>query len=173
MRRINLAAIILLAVSTALTFTSLVAKADLPDGKNAGLASASVGPGGVAIGIEYENGYNHTYGVGAYFHLSPNDKAVGSNGLTTVGVFVRPHFSRQAWDLYFTPGVGLMFVTPGNNDSNQALLGPSFGVGLLYEFNPKVSVGVDDTTYAGWIGGSDPYRGVIGSDLAAKVRVIF
>ncbi len=164
----------LLLTALFLTFSSLifsVAFADLPLGKNALLVNFGVAKGGPALGLDFEHGYDHTYGIGGYFRINPDDKDNNANGLTAVGAFVRPHFSRQAWDLYVSPGFGLIFYKPVN-DSSQTLMGPSLAIGLLYEFSPAVSFGAETMTFASWIG-KNAYRGHLEDDLMAKFRFIF
>lgn len=158
-------------VSLASLFTSM-ARADLAEGKNALLVNFGVTPGGAALGLDFENGFNRTFGLGGYFRIDPDDQTNHRNGITTIGGFIRPHFSRQQWDLYVSPGFGIVFLKPGDGSSTQTLLGPSWAIGLLYEFTGAVSFGLESMNYYSWLG-KDAYRGELQNDLMAKFRFIF
>lgn len=127
--------------------------------------------GGTAIGADYEYGYDRTFGIGGYFRMLPDDRDNGANGVTAFGAFIRPHFNRQNWDLYVSPGFGMVAYEPvGRDDEN--LLGPTLAIGLLYEFNPKMSFGVEQMNFYSWFG-DDDYSGELAeSVLMAKFRFV-
>src|SRR6185437_1598894 len=122
-------------------------------------------------------GYDRTYSVGGYLRVIPDSTSNNAlqNGVTTFGVFVRPHFSRANWDFYVSPGFGLVsekYVLAGaNNTSTYTMLGPSFAVGLLYEFSPNMSVGAEEMAIYGWF--NSTAGGAASEDLTAKFRFIF
>ncbi len=160
---------ILISLTTLMTSA---AHADLAEGKNALLVNFGFTHGGAALGLDFENGFNRTFGLGGYFRIDPDDQTLGARGITTVGAFIRPHFSRQQWDLYVSPGFGILFVKPTDNSGSQTLLGPSWAIGLLYDFTPAISFGAESMSFASWFG-KDVYRGYLQTDLMAKFRFIF
>ena len=160
------------SVVLASLLTSAVASADFEEGKSALLVNFGVTKGGAAMGLDYEFGYARTYGLGAYFRMYPKDNSVGAPGMTALGAFIRPHFNRQNWDFYLSPGFGFVAYQGANNTPDATLLGPSLALGLLYDFNNKISFGVEETNLYSWMG-KDRYRGHLSNDLMAKFRVIF
>jgi opacity protein-like surface antigen len=158
------------------TLTCLSARADFPEGRNALLVNFGFAKGGPALGIDYEYGFAKTYGLGGYFRIDPSSKNPAEDGLTTFGAFIRPHFSRQNWDFYLSPGFGFLSykeISGANNDENDyTMMGPSLGIGLLYEFTTNLSVGAEQMSYYGWFGKST-HIGFEAQDLMAKFRFIF
>lgn len=157
--------------SFALLLQASAAYAEFTEGNSALLVNFGFTRGGMALGLDYEYGYHRTYGIGGYFRMYPDDDDPASDGLTTFGAFIRPHFNRQAWNFYVSPGFGFISYEP-RNESDETLLGPSLAIGLLYEFNSKVSFGIEQMMLASWFG-EDRYRGVVSEELLAKFRFIF
>ena len=148
------------------------AHAECAEGDSAILFNFGFTGGGMAIGIDYEHGYDRTFGIGGYFRMYPDDDSPQAPGITTFGAFIRPHFNRQNWDFSVAPGFGIMDYEPTLNRDDETLLGPSLMIGLLYELNSKISVGVEHMTMASWFGDKD-YRGNISEEILAKFRMVF
>ncbi len=145
----------------------------VPEGHNAINADLGFSKGGADLGFDYEYGYDRTYSVGGYLRVIPDSTSNDAlqNGVTTFGVFVRPHFSRANWDFYVSPGFGLISEKYVVNSSTYTMLGPSFAVGLLYELNPNMSVGAEEMAVYGWF--NSTAGGLTNEDLTAKFRFIF
>lgn len=145
----------------------------IPEGHNAINADLAFSKGGADLGLDYEYGYDRTYSVGGYLRVIPDSTSNVSlqNGVTTFGVFVRPHFSRANWDFYVSPGFGLISEKYVANSSTYTMLGPSFAVGLLYELSPNMSVGAEEMSVYGWF--NSTAGGLASQDLTAKFRFIF
>src|SRR6185437_1113876 len=162
-----------LIVVVVVAFFPGFARADMPQGRNALLANLGFSRGGTDLGLDYEYGYARTYGLGGYFRIDPDGTNPKTDGITAFGVFIRPHFSRQNWDFYVSPGFGLIsYKAQVASTSSYTYIGPELGIGLLYELSPNLSAGVEQSTYYGWFGKAD-YRGLQETDLAAKLRFIF
>ncbi|OFZ11896.1 MAG: hypothetical protein A2Z20_03085 [Bdellovibrionales bacterium RBG_16_40_8] len=162
-----------IAISLMLTFSVSVAFAEFNQGANAFLFNFGFTRGGMSLGVDYENAIHRTFSVGGYFRTYPDSTNPSANGLTTVGAFIRPHFNRQAWDLYLSPGFGIISLKPSaSGASDETLMGPSFAIGLLYEFNPKLAIGIEEMTLYSWFGEND-YRGFLSRELMGKVRFVY
>lgn len=149
-----------------------IASAEFAEGKNALLVNFGFTRGGMALGLDYEYGAHRTFGLGGYFRMYPDHRDPNADGITTIGGFIRPHFNRQAWDLYFSPGFGMISVDPASGADEETLIGPSLAIGLLYEFSPAISFGVEQMNLYSWFGEND-YRGGVSEEFLAKFRFIF
>jgi hypothetical protein len=151
---------------------SSLSYANFDEGKSALLVNFGFTQGGMALGLDYEYGADSTYGLGAYFRMYPQDDNVAT-GVTALGAFIRPHFNRQAWDFYLSPGFGFFEVEPATpNGESESMIGPSLALGLLYELNSQISVGIEQMSFTGWFG-EDQYRGQRYEETLAKFRFIF
>lgn len=166
-------------LSALLSLAPFVAHADFAQGSNALLANFGFNAAGVLIGFDYEHGYDRTYGLGGYFRMYPEKEKTSGNhqysqaGVTAVGGFIRPHFNRQNWDFYVSPGFGFFsYDKAGSAVDAESLMGPSLGIGLLYEITANISFGIEDFMIVGWFG-EDAYRGVASEEITAKFRFIF
>lgn len=163
----------LFMAAVAALFTSLQSYADFPEGKHSIHGALAFTKGGeIAIGADYEYGYDRTYGLGAMFRMIQDDTDTGAPGITLLGGFVRPHFNRQNWDLFLSPGFGFIMVDPVGNADDETLLGPSLGMGLMYEFTPAFALGIENLIAAGWFG-EDAYLGTQYEEIFVKFRFIF
>lgn len=172
---INTKKITLALLSLCTAFFASAAHAEFEEGKNSMLFAFGFTEGGLGLGFDFEHGYHRTFGIGGYFRMYPDSNSnPTADGITTVGAFIRPHFSRQAWDFYLSPGFGMISIDPASaNRDDETLLGPSFAIGLLYEFTPQVSFGVEQMSLYSWFG-EENYRGsVTVDDFMAKFRFIF
>lgn len=161
-----------LALSLMLFFASTFAHAEFPAGKNALLVNFGFTEGGMGLGLDYEHAYDRTYGLGAYFRMYPDNTSPNAPGVTALGAFIRPHFNRQAWDFYLSPGFGFISYDPGGNADSESLIGPSFALGLLHEINANMSFGCEVMSLYSWFG-EDDYRGGVSEEFMAKFRFIF
>lgn len=151
---------------------SVNSHAEFDQGSNAVLINFGFSRGGMSLGVDYEHGYQKTFGLGGYFRNYPDNTSPRTAGLTAVGAFIRPHFNRQAWDLYVSPGFGIISYKPVSG-STDSLLGPSLALGLLYEMKPNVSFGIEHMMLSSWFGNNDVRGGVLAQELMAKLRFIF
>ncbi len=159
-------------ISFAITFSASLSFAEFAEGKNALLANFGFTEGGMALGLDYEHAYDRTYSLGGYFRMYPDSTSPSAPGITAVGAFIRPHFNRQSWDFYLSPGFGFISYDPAGNASSETLIGPSFATGLLYEFSPIMSFGCELMNLYSWFG-EDDYRGNVSEEFMAKFRFIF
>jgi len=157
-----LAAIVLLG--------SIYAHADFDVGKKAFLVNLGFTRGGMALGADYEYGADRSFGLGGYFRTYPKDKLLNGNGLTAVGAFIRPHFNRQSWDFYVSPGFGIISYQPAR-EASASLFGPSMAIGLLYELKPNMSLGIENMFLASWFG-ENAHRGALSEEILLKFRLI-
>ena len=139
--------------------------------KHAFMASGGFTKGGFALGVDYENNFHRTYGIGGYLRMYGDNTDNAQREITAFGGFIRPHFTRQAWDFYISPGFGL-FQTEKTNGSDETLIGPVLMLGLMYQLNYDVALGVEQTTIYGWFG-EDSLLGNISDELLAKFRYSF
>jgi hypothetical protein len=164
---------LVIAAAALMTICANTAFADFEEGKHALLVNFGYTRGGMGLGLDYENGIHRTFGVGGYFRMYPDNDDPAAAGITAIGAFIRPHFNRQAWDFYVSPGFGMISYEPAGNGNDETLLGPSFALGLLYEFTSAISFGVEQMSLYNWFGEED-YRGNVSYDeLMAKFRFIF
>jgi len=126
--------------------------------------------GGMSFGMDYENNFDRTYGLGGYVRMYGDDDDRGE--LTTFGVFVRPHFTRQSWDLYVSPGFGYVQEDRVVGNSDESYFGPSLAIGLLYQFTYAMAFGVENFQIYGWFG-DDEVSGQRSNELLAKFRYSF
>jgi hypothetical protein len=138
--------------------------------------------GGFSLGIDYENMSKVDYGLGGYLRMyqKEDDSNVGQNspGVTAVGAFIRPHFSKKAWDFYVSPGVAILSIDSNepkaaNNRDDATTLGPSLGIGLLYEMSSSVALGVENMKH--WVWFEEDWRGIVGyiDDFQLRFRMSF
>ena len=112
---------------TVLLFTSL-AQAEFPFGKSAITGGLSMQQDGPAIGIEFEHAKDRTFGIGGQLRIYPADEEKGYTGGYLLGGFIRPHFNRQAWDFYVSPGFALgniKFMGDDGKKDDETMFGPS------------------------------------------------
>jgi hypothetical protein len=133
--------------------------------------------GGLALGADYENNSNKTFGLGTYLRLYDGNNDPFRGDFTTAGVFIRPHFTRQGWDFYLSPGFGFVKEEIVNNNNNsgrsdETYFGPSFAIGLMYQINYNVAIGVENFQIYGWFG-DDQVLGQRSDELLAKFRYSF
>jgi hypothetical protein len=124
--------------------------------------------GGFGLGADYEYAAASTFGIGGYTRFYKKDEK-RAPGYFMFGAFIRPHFHRKQWDFYISPGVGVMSIDANNDD--ETTLGPSLALGLLYEVNSQIAVGIENMKHYVWF--SDDYRGLNVDDFMIKGRVSF
>jgi len=129
--------------------------------------------GGVALGADYEYNSSRSFGIGGYVRMyQKDDENPGqSSGLTTFGGFIRPHFTKKDWDLYVSPGLGIMSIDAVGTGDDSTTLGASLAIGLLYDINGKASIGAESMSHHVWF--EEDYRGQILEDLMVKFRMAF
>ncbi len=136
------------------------------------LVNLGFSEGGMALGADYENGANRTFGWGGYLRLYPDndDRDLGNAAqINAFGAFIRPHFTRQAWDLYVSPGFGIVQYERGSVDETS--FGPILMLGLLYQFSGQMAFGVEQTSIYAWM--NEDIRGKVSDELLGKFRFSF
>lgn len=130
--------------------------------------------GGVALGADYEYTGNSDYGVGGLVRMyQKKDNPSGildADGLMVLGGFVRPHFTKKSWDLYVSPGLGLISYDSVNGEDTTTL-GAFLGLGLMYELTSSASIGVENMQTHVWF--NEDTRGLVMSDLMVRFRMAF
>lgn len=139
------------------------------------LVNVGFSAGGMALGADYENGYSRTFGIGGYLRLYPdasgNDRKLGgAPQINAFGAFIRPHFTRQQWDLYVSPGFGIVQVDLGGV-ADETTFGPVLMTGLLYQFTGTMAFGVEHMAIYAWL--DEDIRGQVSDELLAKFRFSF
>jgi hypothetical protein len=144
--------------------------------KHALLVSGGYTSGGFALGVDYENNFHRTYGIGGFLRMYGDNDDNGQGEITAFGAFIRPHFTRQAWDFFISPGVAFFqeeYNPPGPaTQDDESMIGPVLMIGLLYQLNYDVAVGVEHMSIYGWFG-EDALLGIRSDELLAKFRYSF
>lgn len=134
-----------------------------------------INEGGFALGVDYEHLGLGDFGVGGLVRLyqkdDDNTDGLTSNGYTVIGGFIRPHFSKKNWDLYFSPGLAIIQVDSASSRSDKTTLGGIFGVGLMYELSGNIALGVENM--GTWVWFAESFRGKAMDDLMFKFRLAF
>ena len=128
--------------------------------------------GGLSLGADYEYAADRTYGVGGLIRMYNKDSdAPGTaDGVMVIGAFIRPHFHRRAWDLYVTPGFGIINIDSVNGDDTTTL-GPFMSYGVLYQMTPSVAVGMENMLTYVWF--DEDTRGPVMEDIMMRARFSF
>jgi hypothetical protein len=130
--------------------------------------------GGFGLGVDYEYLGLSDFAIGGFVRIyEKDDEAPGTSpGLTTFGAFIRPHFSKKAWDFYVSPGLAIISIDSYSNAVDDATtLGPVLAIGLMYELNASVALGVESMSTWVWL--EEDWRGQIMEDMMLRFRVSF
>ncbi|MBX7231683.1 MAG: hypothetical protein K1X29_06320 [Bdellovibrionales bacterium] len=127
--------------------------------------------GGLAVGGDYEYTGHKDFGVGGYFRLyQKDDSGISKEGISTIGGFLRTHLYRKPWDFYLSPGFGIVAINSNSRSLDDTTsLGPSLSIGLLYELNKNVEIGVENMRTWVWL--DSTWHGLRVDDLLFKVRI--
>ena len=139
--------------------------------RHAAYAAVGFTEGGFSIGLDYEYALAPTHGVGGYTRFYKKDDGRGEPGIFTAGAFIRPHFKRQAWNFYVSPGFGVVSIDSSARGGSATSFGPSLAFGLLYQIQSQIAIGVENMKTHIWF--SDRYRGQVMDDLMLRARVSF
>lgn len=143
-----------------------------PNAQHSLLVNWGFTEGGMGLGVDYENGFSRTYGLGGYLRMYPDSNKNKVNGAAQVnafGAFIRPHFTRQQWDLYVSPGFGIVQYEKGPVD--ETTLGPVLMTGLLFQVTNVMAFGVEHMSIYAWL--DEDVRGQLSEELLAKFRFSF
>jgi hypothetical protein len=128
--------------------------------------------GGLALGVDYENLSSGEFGIGGYARIYQKDEDNGAPGITALGGFIRPHFSKKAWDFYVSPGFAIISIDSDTNNRDDATtLGPSMAIGLMYEMSGAVALGVENMSH--WVWFEEDWRGMLIDDFMLRFRMSF
>jgi len=127
--------------------------------------------GGLSLGADYEYAADRTYGVGGLLRFYNKDDDRTADGIMVIGGFIRPHFHRRAWDLYVTPGFGIINIDGARNRDDATTLGPFMSYGVLYQVAESMAVGVESMTTSVWF--DEDYRGIVMTDVMFRGRFSF
>ena len=168
----------LLLFAAPMSFAQNSADASITGTKHMVYASMGITSGGLALGAEYENNFERTFGLGGQvrFHSKEDNRGLaGAPGMLSVGGFIRPHFTRGPWDLGVAPGFALFFInTPSNallNRDNYTGFGPTISVTVMYQLKQNFALGAEQFMGYDWSGGV--YRGIPFNDVMVKGRFHF
>lgn len=129
--------------------------------------------GGVAFGAEYEYTGKPDFGLGGSLRIYQKDKDRKSGaaaGGMVVGGFIRPHFTKKAWDFYVSPGLAIITIdSPSNPPGDTTTLGPILALGLLYDLNGKFALGF--SSQSAWVWFDEDYRGHVVQDMLVSLRI--
>ncbi len=152
-----------LLISFAILFTHLsiaqaeFAKYRIDDGSQYVHGLLGFGAGGISLGADYEMGMDQNVGWGGSLRYYPENTATTATRIFYLGAFIRPHWPRNSWDFYISPGAGLSMAK--RKDDSETLITPSLAIGTSYAFSQSLTVGVESMTIHGIT--SDKFRGVI------------
>ena len=90
--------------------------------------------------------------------------------MTAIGGFIRPHFHRLGWDLFFSPGVQILNLERGDEDDTG--LGLSFSTGLHFQLHESFALGIEHFVTTPWFA-DDEFQGVLIQDLMIRGRFSF
>lgn len=131
------------------------------------------GKGGIAIGGDYEYGLDASLGAGGLFRYYSGMNTTGGSAprIFLIGGFIRPHWNRNKWDFYFSPGLGFSMVKLSTStiSDDETLLTPLISTGTSWSFTENMSIGVESTTIYGIT--TDAWRGPISQDFMAKFKL--
>ncbi len=165
------AALILIFISSAVGHAQVSSETVLGQAKHMATAGVSFTPGGLAVGLEYENNFDRTYGLGAQLRISAKQDQPAVPGVTAVGGFVRPHFTRGPWDLSIAPGLAILMLSSPNSRADVTGFGPTFSMTLMYQMTNQLAIGAENYHAYDWTGSA--YRGQVSNDTMARVRLNF
>ncbi|MBC86601.1 MAG: hypothetical protein CL677_05425 [Bdellovibrionaceae bacterium] len=155
----------LAAPASALTFAESASRSH----KNYVNGGLGMGQGGFGFRGAYEYTYHRTYSIGGLIHIEPKDEDVAAPAVTAIHAFMRPHFFQRTFDFYLSPGFGLAIVDSGAKD--ETVIGPSLAIGILYQLNEEMALGVENLKLYSWTG-SD-FKGVLSDTLFANFKYGF
>jgi len=134
--------------------------------------SLSWNRGGFAFGAGYEYMHDTSTGFGGNFRMFQRDSSRSADGLFIVSGTLGHHFFKRAWDLSFTPGISIINIDSANaRQDDTTVVGPSLGMGILWQMADKFAIGFDYTNYWAWF--DSDHSGHIISDLAVKGKFNF
>ncbi len=143
--------------------------------KHAVYGAFGFGPGGFALGADYEYLGKKDYGIGGYVRMYQKDDDRGVPGVTAFGGFIRPHFNKKAWDFYVSPGFGIINIDDNNASPGDATtFAASLAFGLLYDLTGTAAIGVENMRHFIWFDKDWRVLGPLVADtLLIKFRVLF
>ncbi len=136
-------------------------------------AALGFGNGGMGLGADYEIGLEPSVGWGGFFRYYSGMDAppYSAPRIFFVGGFIRPHWNRNKWDFYFSPGLGFSMVklSTATLSDSETLLTPTTSLGVSWAFSNTMSLGIESTSIYGIT--SDQWRGSISNDYMVKFKL--
>ncbi|WP_413558356.1 outer membrane beta-barrel protein [Bdellovibrio sp. HCB209] len=108
-----------------------------------------------AFGLDYER-RTGSFGLGGKILHSTKNADSGKSESTTLDVHAVSHlFDRSDMDVYIAGGIGVtnmddVLDTTDNTTSDETLVGPTLGIGVVYTLNPQWSLGFEYYTLYNW-----------------------
>lgn len=129
-------------------------------------------PGGMTFSAFYEYLIDGSWGPNGYIRKFPKEKGPknAAPGILAIGAGAGHHFYKKNWDLSFTPGLAILNIDAVVGD-DVTTLGPSLGIGLVYQLTSIWAVGFENTRY--WVWFNSDYAGELRDDMSVKVRASF
>lgn len=140
-------------------------------GGSAVYVDAGFTKGGIAFGADYENLSAQPFGLGGFARLRTKDKDKKEEGMFALGAFARPHFTKDRWDMYVSPGAGIAIIDSVGTQDDETVFGPSMAIGVLFQTTPNVALGLEDFHFYSWTG--DDWKGVAFQEIMFKGRYSF
>lgn len=130
---------------------------DLKNGSNTIRLLAGSAQAAPSFGLDYER-RTGTFGLGAKLLHSTKNEDAGKSESTTVDVHATTHlFDHNDMDIYVAGGIGVTNMddvtnpaNPTGAQSDETLVGPTLGIGVIYTLNPQWSVGFEYYTLYNW-----------------------
>ena len=153
-------------------YFSLISIEGFAQGKNAVYGGLGFTEGGASLGADYEYLGLSEFGVGGYARMYSKDKDRSAAGVMAIGGFIRPHFNKKSWDMYMSPGFAILQIDGTSKPPGDATtLGPSLAIGLMYDINANVALGIENMRQ--WVWFDDDYRGSLINDFMLRFRGSF
>ena len=130
-------------------------------------------PNSPAIGIDYERRVQSALGIGGYFKFYAKDDSATKphNGFLALGAQASAHYDSGPWDLFISPGFGIVAVDAVGTSKNKTTFGPRLATGVLYQLTPMFALGFEHSFYYAWF--DKDIGGELTTDLAVKGRFTF
>lgn len=114
------------------------------------VAKIGMDRGGLVIGADYVMRDTPTEAFLGYFSMHSKDDSAGAPGLTAVGAAFKLSQSFGPYEVYLSPGLGLVSYDSGTED--DLLIGPRLAYGLHAELDRSVHLGFENQKIYSWMG---------------------
>ena len=114
------------------------------------VAKLGIDRGGLTIGGEYVIRDTQAEGFAGYFSMHSKDEDKGAPGLTAIGGAFRLAQTFGPYELFLSPGLGVVSYDFAGED--DLLIGPKVSYGLHAELDPNLALGFENQKLYSWMG---------------------